>query len=67
MTVLVKRLSRPRLLGCTLAILAAALAAGLFGLGLAPLLILGGALCALMMGSMIWMLAQMGKHTIQRH
>ena len=50
-----------------LAVLGAALAVGFFGFGVAPWLILAGAFCALMMGSMIWMMVGMGKGAMHRH
>ena len=54
------------LLVCGLVILAAALAVGFFGLGVAGALIIGGAFCALMMVSMIWMMVAMGKGAMHR-
>jgi hypothetical protein len=50
-----------------LVILAAALAVGFFGLGVAPVLIIAGAFCAVMMVSMIWMMVAMGRGATHRH
>jgi hypothetical protein len=55
------------LLVCGLVILVAALAVGFFGFGVAPVLIIAGAFCALMMVSMIWMMVGMGKGATHRH
>jgi hypothetical protein len=55
------------LLVCGVVILAAALAVGFFGFGVAPVLIIVGAFCAVMMVSMIWMMVAMGRGAMHRH
>jgi fatty acid desaturase len=52
---------------CVLVILAGVLAVAFFGFGVAPWLVLLGAFCVLMMGSMIWMMFAMGKNAMHRH
>ena len=37
------------------------LAVGVFGFGVTPWAVIAGAFCAVMMGSMIWMMVGMGK------
>lgn len=49
-----------------LVILAAGLAVGFLGFGVAPWIILAGAFCVLMMGSMVWMMVAMGRNAIHR-
>jgi hypothetical protein len=67
MEVLGRHVSWASLLVCGLVILAAALALGFFGFGVAPWIILAGACCVLMMGSMVWMMVAMGRNAIHRH
>jgi hypothetical protein len=61
------RVSWTSLLICGLVILAAALAVAIFGFGVAPWIVLVGAFCVLMMGSMVWMMVAMGRNAIHRH
>jgi uncharacterized membrane protein len=51
---------------CGLVVLGGVLAAS-FGFGVAPWLIIMGAFCIVMMGSMLVMMVGMGSHTMQRH
>jgi len=67
MDVLGRYVSWSSLLVGGLVALAAVLAVAFFGFGVAPWLILVGAFCALMMGSMIWMMVVMGKNAMHRH
>ncbi len=67
MTVAGRQVSWSSLLGCGLVVLAAVLAVAFFGFGVAPWLVLVGAFCVLMMGSMIWMMVVMGKNATHRH
>ncbi len=60
------QVSRSSLLICAVVILGAVLAVGVFGFGVAAWVILAGAFCVLMMGSMIWMMVAMGKHATHR-
>jgi hypothetical protein len=63
-----RRVSWPLLVICVVALLGAAAVVGSVGFGVAPLLVLGGGFCGLMMGSMLWMLVGMAKHTtVRRH
>lgn len=62
-----RQVSWRALLFCAFVVLVAVLAVGFFGFGLAPSIILAGAFCALMMGSMIWMMVAMGRNGIHRH
>ena len=62
-----RQMSWRGLLVCAVVVLVAVLAFGFFGFGVAPWIIVAGAFCVLMMGSMVWMMVAMGKHTIQRH
>jgi hypothetical protein len=55
------------LLICALIVLVAALGVAFFGFGVTPWIILGGAFCAAMMVSMIWMMVGMGKGAMHRH
>ena len=48
-------------------ILGAALAIAMLGFGIGAWILLAGAFCALMMGSMIWMMIAMGRHAKHRH
>lgn len=52
---------------CAALIVGAVLAVAFFGYGVAPWIILVGAFCVLMMGSMIWMMVAMGRNAIHRH
>jgi hypothetical protein len=61
-----RHVSWPALSVCGLVILVGALAVGVVGFGLAPWLILMGAFCVAMMGSMLWMMVAMGKNTSHR-
>jgi uncharacterized membrane protein len=56
----------PFMLFCGLAVVGGVFAVS-FGLGVAPWLILTGAFCVLMMGSMLLMMVGMGSHTMHRH
>lgn len=67
MDMLGRHVSWTSLLVCGLVILAATVAIAIFGFGVAPWLILVGAFCVLMMGSMLWMMVAMGKNAIHRH
>ncbi len=67
MTVLDRHMSWPALLVCGVVVLAGALAVAFFGFGVAPWLVLVGAFCVLMMGSMVWMMFAMGKNAMHRH
>jgi hypothetical protein len=60
-------LSWPALLVSAVVVLGALLLVGFFGFGVAPWIILVGAFCALMMGSMVWMMVAMGRNAIHRH
>jgi hypothetical protein len=62
-----RRVSWASLLVCGVVILAAVLAVGVLGFGVAPWIILAGAFCVLMMGSMLWMMVAMGRNAIHRH
>lgn len=55
------------LLGCGLAVLIVVVAVGAFGFGVTPWAIVAGAVCAVMMVSMIWMMIAMGGHAGHRH
>jgi hypothetical protein len=66
-TVLGRYMSWPGLFVCAVVILAGVLAVGFFGFGVAPWVVLVGAFCVLMMGSMIWMMVAMGKNAMHRH
>lgn len=61
-----RHVSWPALLVCGLVILVAALAVGVLGFGLAAWLILMGAFCVAMMGSMLWMMLAMGRNASHR-
>jgi hypothetical protein len=67
MTVAGRHVSWSSLLVCGLVVLAAVVAVAFFGFGVAPWLVLVGAFCVLMMGSMIWMTVVMGKNAMHRH
>jgi hypothetical protein len=60
-------LSWSSLFVCGVVVVGALLAVGVFGFGVAPWLILVGAFCFLMMGSMIWMMVAMGRNAMHRH
>jgi hypothetical protein len=62
-----RQVSWRALLVCAVGVLVAVPSVGFFGFGVAPWIILAGAFCVLMMGSMVWMMVAMGKHTIRRH
>jgi hypothetical protein len=55
------------LLLCGVVVVGAVLAVSFFGFGVAPWLILVGAFCVVMMGSMIWMMVAMAKNALHRH
>jgi hypothetical protein len=55
------------LLICALFVLVGVLVVGVFGFGVTPLAIIAGTFCAVMMGSMIWMMVGMGKGAVHRH
>lgn len=59
-------MSWPALLVCATVVVGAALVVGFVGFGVAPWIILAGAFCVLMMGSMIWMMVAMGRNAIHR-
>lgn len=61
-----RHVSRPALLVCGLVIVAAALAVGVVGFGVAPWIVLMGGFCLLMMGSMLWMMVAMGRNASHR-
>jgi hypothetical protein len=67
MNALGRRVSWRSLLVCGVVVLAAILAAGDFGFDIAPWIILAGAFCVLMMGSMVWMMVAMGRNAMHRH
>ena len=52
---------------CGVVVLGGVLALAVFGFGVAAWVILVGAFCVLMMGSMIWMMVAMGKNALHRH
>jgi hypothetical protein len=62
-----RHLSRSSLLICGIVVLGGVLAVATLGFGVAAWIILAGAFCVLMMGSMIWMMVAMGKHGTDRH
>jgi hypothetical protein len=62
-----RHMSWPALLVCALVILGGAFAVGVLGFGVAPWVILVGAFCVLMMGSMIWMMVAMGRNATHRY
>ncbi len=62
-----QHVSRSSLLICGSLILGAALAIAMLGFGIGAWILLAGAFCALMMGSMIWMMIAMGRHAKHRH
>jgi hypothetical protein len=55
------------LLVCGLVVLTTVRAVAFFGFGVAPWLVLVGAFCVLIMGSMIWTTVVMGKNGMHRH
>jgi hypothetical protein len=55
------------LLICALPVLVGVLVVGVFGFGVTPWAIIAGAFCAVMMGSMIWMMVGMGKGAMHHH
>jgi hypothetical protein len=59
-------MSGPSLLICGVVILGAVLAVATLGLGVAAWVVLAGAFCVLMMGSMIWMMVAMATRTRHR-
>lgn len=67
MHVLGRHLGWSHLLICAVVVLIAGLAVGYFGFGVAPVVIIVGAFCAVMMISMIWMMVGMGKGAMHRH
>jgi hypothetical protein len=67
MHVLGRHMGRAHLLICALVVLVVGLGVGVFGFGVTPWAIIGGAFCAVMMVSMIWMMVGMGKGAIHRH
>jgi hypothetical protein len=67
MHMLGRHVSWSAVIACGVAILGAVLAVAVFGFGVAPWIILAGAFCVLMMGSMLWMMVAMGRNAIHRH
>jgi hypothetical protein len=65
--VLGRHLSWPRVLAGVGVALGVVLLVGFLGFGVAPWLILAGAFCAAMMGSMIWMMVSMGRNAMHHH
>jgi hypothetical protein len=61
-----QHISRSSLLACGSLILGAAFATATLGFGIGAWLLLTGAFCALIMGSMIWMMIAMGSHAKHR-
>jgi hypothetical protein len=51
---------------CVAAVFGAVLAIAVFGFGVAPWLILFGAFCVLMMGSMLWMMVATARNAVHR-
>ena len=66
MEVLGRHVSLAALLACGLVVLAAALAIGIVGFGVAPWIVLMGASCVLMMGAMLWMMVAMVRNASHR-
>ncbi len=62
-----RHISSSSLTLCGVVVLGGVLALAGFGFGVAALVILVGAFCVLMMGSMIWMMVAMGKNALHRH
>jgi hypothetical protein len=67
MHVLGRHMGWSHLLICALLVLVGLLAVGVFGFGVTPWAIIAGAFCAVMMGSMIWMMVGMGKGAMHHH
>jgi fatty acid desaturase len=64
MELLGRHVSSRSLIACGAVALAAAV--GVVGLGIAPWLIVMGAFCLVMMGSMLWMMVGMGRNATHR-
>jgi len=54
------------LIVCAVALLAGAALVGSLGFGVAPLVVLAGGFCVLMMASMLWMMVGMARHPRER-
>ena len=67
MHVLGRHMGWSHLLICAPFILIGAVGVGVFGFGATPWVILGGAACAVMMASMIWMMVGMSRGAMHRH
>jgi hypothetical protein len=61
-----RRISWPLLIVCAVAGLAGAALVASLGFGVAPLVVLAGGFCVLMMGSMLWMMVGMARHRLER-
>ncbi len=61
-----RRVSWPLLIVCAVALLAGAALVGSLGFGVAPLVVLAGGFCVLMMASMLWMMVGMARHPRER-
>jgi hypothetical protein len=66
MELLGRHVSSRSLIACGVVAVAMALAVGVVGLGIAPWLIVMGAFCLVMMGSMLWMMVAMGRNATHR-